>query len=116
VIEKIGVSAARAYFTSGMMFKAEDALRMGLVHRVVKSAELDTAKKEVISEFLKAGPQACKHAKALIAEVTRFSGEDHEARTKHTVETIANIRVSEEGQEGMDAILSGRKPKWTGAK
>ena len=113
VIEKIGISAARAYFTSGMMFKAEDALRMGLVHRVVDKAGLDKAKQEVIAEFLKAGPHACRQAKVLIAEVMRFSSEDHEARTKHTVETIANIRISPEGQEGMDALLSGRKPKWT---
>jgi methylglutaconyl-CoA hydratase len=114
VIEKIGVSAARAYFTSGMLFNAADAQRMGLVHKLASKAELEKATHDIIAEFLKAGPEASCQAKALIAEVTRFSSEDHEARTKHTVETIANIRVSPEGQEGMDALLSGRKPKWTG--
>lgn len=116
VIEKIGVSAARAYFTSGMIFGAPDALRMGLVHKLATQAELDKAAKETLAEFLKAGPEASRRAKALIAEVLRFSNEDHEARTKHTVEAIATIRTSEEGQEGMDALLSGRKPRWTGAK
>lgn len=112
VIEKVGVSAARAYFTSGMIFGAADALRMGLVHKVVAEGDLEKARKELVFEFLKAGPAASRRAKALIAEVVRFTSEDHEARTKHTVEAIAAMRVGDEGQEGMDALLSGRKPKW----
>ncbi len=113
VIEKIGVSSARAYFTSGMMFSAQDAYHMGLVHRVVAQDDLEKAKQEVIAEFLRAAPGASRRAKALIAEVSHFSNEDHEARTKHTVEVIATLRVGPEGQEGMDALLSGRKPRWS---
>jgi methylglutaconyl-CoA hydratase len=31
---------------------------------------------------------------------------------KYTAEVIANLRKSPEGQEGMDAFLNKRKPKW----
>jgi methylglutaconyl-CoA hydratase len=113
VIEKIGLSAARAYFTSGMMFDAQDAKNMGLVHKVVPAGELAQAGKNLVDEFLKSGPQASCRAKSLITEVMHFTGEDQEARMKHTVHAIASIRVSDEGQEGMDALLNGRKPKWT---
>jgi methylglutaconyl-CoA hydratase len=114
VIEKIGLSAARAYFTSGMMFSAQAAREMGLVHRTVARESLEKASEEVIEEFLKAGPYASRRAKALIAEVMHFSSEDREARTKHTVDAIAQMRVSEEGQEGMEALLGGHKPSWAG--
>jgi methylglutaconyl-CoA hydratase len=31
---------------------------------------------------------------------------------KYTARMIANLRVSEEGQEGMSAFLEKRKPEW----
>jgi methylglutaconyl-CoA hydratase len=31
---------------------------------------------------------------------------------KYTAEMIASLRMSEEGQEGMNAFLQKRKPKW----
>jgi methylglutaconyl-CoA hydratase len=31
---------------------------------------------------------------------------------RYTAEVIAQIRVSEEGQEGMAAFLEKRKPRW----
>jgi methylglutaconyl-CoA hydratase len=30
----------------------------------------------------------------------------------HTVKTIARVRVSPEGQEGLTAFLEKRKPRW----
>jgi len=35
-----------------------------------------------------------------------------EKAKKHTAETIARLRVSPEGQEGMNAFLNKRKAKW----
>lgn len=110
-IEKIGVSAARAYFTSGMQFTAQTAKEIGLVHRVVGFDELHVARDAVIKEFLKAAPDASQKAKALIEAVTPLIG-DVKRATQFTVEAIADARVSEEGQEGMDALLSGRKAAW----
>jgi methylglutaconyl-CoA hydratase len=110
-IEKIGVSAARAYFTSGMQFTAQTAKEIGLAHRVVAQDELDVVRQALIKEFLKAAPLASQKAKALIETVTPLIG-DVNAATTATVEAIADARVSDEGQEGMDALLSGRKPNW----
>jgi methylglutaconyl-CoA hydratase len=36
---------------------------------------------------------------------------DEHAR-EYTAETIARLRVSEEGQEGLSAFLEKRKPRW----
>jgi methylglutaconyl-CoA hydratase len=32
---------------------------------------------------------------------------------EYTARMIANLRISEEGQEGMASFLEKRKPKWT---
>jgi methylglutaconyl-CoA hydratase len=32
---------------------------------------------------------------------------------KYTAEVIASLRISDEGQEGMNAFLEKRKPKWS---
>ena len=110
-IEKIGVSAARAYFISGMTFSAECAYRMGLVHRVVDADALFVSCTALIEEFLKAAPQASNSAKKLIDAVVALGG-DREKQTCLSVETIAHARIGPEGQEGMEALLSKRAPKW----
>lgn len=110
-IEKIGISAARAYFTSGMQFSATTAKEMGLIHRIVPKDKLHEARDDIIGEFLKAAPGAARNAKALINTIMRLSP-DRAAVTEATIDAIADARVSEEGQEGMDALLSGRKARW----
>ncbi len=108
-IEKIGISAARAYFISGMQFSAAVAKEIGLAHRVVPQDALNAAREEIIHEFLKAGPEASCKAKQLIRDV---AGSIASKATDVSVIAIADARISDEGQEGMDALLSKRKPKW----
>ena len=60
-------------------------------------------------ELLKAGPRAIAEAKALIREVAFRRVEDVQ---RYTVERIAEVRASPEGQEGMRAFLEKRKPYW----
>lgn len=110
-LAKIGISNARAYYISGMQFLAPEAKHIGLVHRVVEPAKLEMECEEVVTEFLKAGPEATRKAKALLAKVVSL-GTDREAITRASLEAIADVRVGEEGQEGMDALLNRRKAKW----
>jgi methylglutaconyl-CoA hydratase len=48
-------------------------------------------------------------AKALIREVAWRRVEDVQ---RYTVERIAELRISAEGQEGLRAFLEKRKPYW----
>jgi methylglutaconyl-CoA hydratase len=111
VVAKIGRSAARELFLTGARFSAIRAREVGLVHRVVQSAdgELDAAVSGYVGELLDAGPGAVAAAKALIAEVWG-RGPDEALRT--TTEAIATRRVSPEGQEGLRAFLEKRPPSW----
>lgn len=110
VISKIGQTHARALFLTGERFDAERALRVGLVHRVVESVEeLDAAVSETIAQLKSSGPEAIRECKKLIAFVATHPLYDS---IPHTIETIVNRRVSEEGQQGMKAFLEKKKAPW----
>jgi methylglutaconyl-CoA hydratase len=109
VLAKIGTGAARELFLTGERFDAHRAREIGLVQHVVADADLDAAVAARAAEIAKAGPSAVAAAKQLIRDIAR---DPIEAVQRTTVERIADIRVSDEGQEGMRAFLEKRKPDW----
>jgi methylglutaconyl-CoA hydratase len=110
VLPKIGVSAARELFLTGMRFPAARAKHIGLVHAVVANEALDATVAGYVKELLSAAPTGVAAAKALIPQVAGLSAEDALAITANA---IASQRVSAEGQEGLTAFLQKRKPGWT---
>ena len=110
VLPRIGESAARELFLTGMRFSATRAKEIGLVQAVVSKDALDTAVQQYVQELLSASPTGIAAAKALIPQVARLAPEDAMAVTANA---IAAQRVSAEGQEGLKAFLEKRKPRWT---
>ena len=110
VLQKIGASAARELFLTGMRFDAARANAIGLVHAISPLAQLDEVVARYVDEALSASPTAVARSKALIARVlSRAPGEVIEI----TAEAIAAQRVSPEGQEGLNAFLNKRTPSWS---
>jgi methylglutaconyl-CoA hydratase len=109
VLAKIGVSAARELFLTGMRFDARRARDIGLVHAVVPAADLDATVQRYVAELLSAAPSAVATAKALIPRVTGRLPEDV---AELTATTIAAQRASAEGQDGLRAFLEKRSPGW----
>ncbi len=112
VMEKIGAPNARAWFLSGERFDADIARRIGLVDEIAADDKLKERGEAIVAGFLKAAPEAQRYAKTLIREVERLQPAGHEAVARYTTELIAKLRISDEGQEGMAALLEKRKPKW----
>jgi methylglutaconyl-CoA hydratase len=108
-IAKIGRSAARELFLTGMRFNASRAKEIGLVHAVAPVDSLDTLVEMYVNEFLNAAPDAISTAKALIPRVWARGAFDAAGLT---AEAIAARRVSAEGQEGLRAFLEKRKADW----
>ncbi|HEV8317613.1 MAG TPA: enoyl-CoA hydratase-related protein [Vicinamibacterales bacterium] len=108
-IAKIGQSAARELFLTGMRFSAAHAKEIGLVHRVIPSTRLVPTVKEYVTEVLSAGPEGIAAAKALIPKVWNKPAQD---TMTLTAEAIAARRVSTEGQEGMKAFMKKAKASW----
>lgn len=109
VLRKVGYSFARAMFLTADRFDARRAYEVGLVHRVVPDEQLDEAVEEVVGSLLQSGPQALREARGL---VDRVWGRSPKEVADLTVETIARIRVSDEGQEGVTSFLEKRDPDW----
>jgi len=109
VLPKIGASAARRYFLTGEIFKAAEAKAIGLVHEVVTPAELDAAVARLTDGIAGNGPLAVAAAKRLIREGLALRREE---AIQNAVRTIAGLRASPEGQEGLGAFLEKRPPSW----
>jgi methylglutaconyl-CoA hydratase len=109
VLGKIGEAAARELFLTGEKFEAVRALEIGLIRAAVPEEDLDATIERRVQELILSGPRAINEAKALIREVAYRRPEDVH---RYTVERVADLRVSPEGQEGMRAFLEKRKPDW----
>ncbi len=110
VQQRIGTGHARRYFLSGELFDADRAFAIGLVHEVCEPDDLDATFARVLAEMLKAGPRAQRETKRMIAAVAEAGSLD--ASEQLRLETIARLRVAEEGQAGMSAFFDKRPPPW----
>jgi len=110
VIAAIGARAARHYFLSAESIDSETAKYLGLVSKIAEESNLDLVVENWIDHLLQNGPEAMAEAKRLIAEVSGKPPSDE--LLWHTSETIARLRVSEEGREGLSAFLEKRAAKW----
>ena len=112
VLDAIGVRHGRRFFLSGEVMSAKKARRIGLVHEVTKPDRLDEAVEHQLAMLLLGGPAAIRECKALIAMVDGHAMSADQALRRRTAELIAQLRVTEEGQEGLRAFLEKRPPAW----
>ncbi|MCS5594636.1 MAG: enoyl-CoA hydratase/isomerase family protein [Porticoccaceae bacterium] len=110
VIAAIGERQAKRYFMTAERFDANIALQIGLVHEAVDEQLLVDKVEQLVGAILSNGPEAVAAAKQLAFAV---SGKTIDSTLiEHTCEVIAGIRVSGQGQEGLNAFLEKRKPNW----
>jgi methylglutaconyl-CoA hydratase len=110
VVRAMGPRAAHRYFLTAERFNADEAHRIGFVHQVVRADQLDPVVGDIAQSFIAAGPAAVKACKALVQDVA--NEEIDHALIERTVKGIADIRVSDEGREGIQSFLGKRKPNW----
>jgi methylglutaconyl-CoA hydratase len=110
VIRAMGARAAHRYFLTAERFNALEALRIGFVHEVVSSDALDSKVAELSMALVNAGPEAMRLCKKLVQDV---AGQDITPDLVNmTIASIADVRVSAEGREGLQSFLQKRKPNW----
>lgn len=112
VISAIGLRHARRLFLSAEIFDSALALRIGLLHETVPHAQLDESIEKTLHWLLKGGPVAQKEAKELALRVSGNTLANAEKRDQENAELIAKLRVSKEGQEGLNAFLEKRAAHW----
>jgi len=116
VIPKIGYSQAQAYFTSGLRFDAQRAKEIGLVHECVNSDELEKRSSQLMKSFLKAGKNAQRKSKQFVKDACEHLKDKEFNYSNWSAESISELRVSDEGQEGMNALLEKRPASWVEKK
>jgi methylglutaconyl-CoA hydratase len=109
VVRRIGAARATSLFVSGVRLEAARAMDVGLVDDAVAPSQLDARVTSYTDAIAAGGPQAVNEAKRIVRDV---AGRSPAEVRELTVQRIAAMRVSADGQEGMRAFLERRKARW----
>ncbi len=111
VIAAMGARQARRWFLTGAVFDATEALHCGLLHECVPPGALDESVDRALHWLGKGGPTAQREAKKLVADVVADASDPVALDTRNAA-LIARLRVSPEGQAGLNAFLDKRPAPW----
>ena len=111
LVSLVGPSWARLIMYTGMKIDSAEALRIGLVDRVMPNGELWDATLEIARTISGNAPLAIQAAKITIAQVLK----DPTARDMDAIKKIGSACMdSEDFREGRQAFMEKRKPKFKG--
>jgi len=111
LVSLVGPSWARLIMYTGMRIDSAEALRIGLVDRVLPDTELWGATMEIARTISGNAPLAIQAAKITIAQVLKDSPE----RDMDAVKAIGTACMdSEDFREGRTAFMEKRKPQFKG--
>ncbi len=99
----VGIAVARDLLLSARRFDAAEALRIGLISRVVPHDQLHDAAREAVREILQTPPMARTHVKRMLNE--RYGLIDYQTM-------FWALEESDEPREGMQAFMEKRPPRW----
>ncbi|MFV1957846.1 MAG: enoyl-CoA hydratase/isomerase family protein [Planctomycetota bacterium] len=102
----VGLAAARRLLFSGEIVDAVEALRLGLVDRLVDDAAVPEAVEALLEPILRQAPEAVRRTKAALLAWTHGVGEETLRRLDD--ETQADLFEHPEKFERMDAFLARR--------
>ncbi|MCR3956908.1 MAG: enoyl-CoA hydratase-related protein [Gudongella sp.] len=94
---------------TGDLVDAEEALRIGLVNRVVKAEDLEEETRRYAAKLAAKSPLAMQLGKSSFYQMEDLSFEDALELTNYHFATLC---TTEDGQEGVRAFLEKREPKF----
>lgn len=107
----VGEGRAKELVMTGRRVKAEEALAMGLVNKVVPQAQLIEAAKQVARDILANGPVAVRLAKEVVHRGLSTTLDDGLLLEE---KAFGLVFATRDQKEGMRAFLEKRKPTWKG--
>lgn len=110
IVRRVGLANMKRLFVTGERFDSDYARSIGLIDFVFNEDELDEKLRKYIELLKSSGPIAIREIKNLVNACENMNRDNY---IKHTIDKIAELRVSEEGQEGINAFLEKRKSKWS---
>jgi methylglutaconyl-CoA hydratase len=110
IIRRIGLFNMRRLFITGERFDSSYAKKIGLIDHVVPEDEFDNEVQKYVKLLYSSGPKAINEIKALINNYENLKILDYK---NYSVKKISQLRVSDEGQDGINAFLEKRNSKWS---
>jgi enoyl-CoA hydratase len=107
----VGRGKALEMILTGARIDGREALRIGLVERVVPTAEVYAAAQALAKTLAERAPIAMRYAKEAVVKGVGMSLEDG-LRLENDLATL--LRTTEDRLEGAKAFLEKRKPRFTG--
>jgi enoyl-CoA hydratase len=107
----VGRGRALEMILTGTRIDAREALRIGLVERVVPSADVLTAAQELARTLAQKAPVALRYAKEAVVKGLELPLADG-LRLENDLATL--LRTTEDRIEGAKAFLEKRRPRFTG--
>jgi len=111
LVDVVGPSFAKEIFYTARQFDAEEARMMGLINRVVPSAELETYVKNYAETIAGNAPLTIKAVKYIVGETVKDESKRDLDRAAAMVKTCFD---SKDYIEGRKAFMEKRKPAFTG--
>jgi methylglutaconyl-CoA hydratase len=112
VIDAIGSRKARRYFQTAEVFTALKAKEIGIVSEVLPVEEIDDWVSQQINLLLATGPNSKEIGKKLVMSVIGRTLPQQKKIDEYTTQVIAAVRVSQEGQKGLNAFLNKEDINW----
>ena len=113
VVKAIGERQARRYFISGEVIDSKKAEAINLIHERLTTDAIEEYVTKLSQQLLNNAPNAMGICKSLVQKVSSEKLNDN--IHQYTRDLIAQVRVSDEGQEGLSAFLEKRPANWTKA-
>jgi enoyl-CoA hydratase len=107
----VGRGKALEMILTGARLPAAEALRIGLVERVVPAAEVLSSAQALARSLADKAPVALRYAKEAVVKGLELSLADG-LRLEGDLSTL--LRTTEDRVEGAKAFLEKRKPQWKG--
>jgi enoyl-CoA hydratase/carnithine racemase len=111
LVDLVGPSFAKEIFFTARQFDAQEAANMGLVNRVVPSAELESYVKGYADTISGNAPMTIHAVKFTVAESII---EDRDRNIARADALVAGCYASNDYKEGRKAFMEKRKPVFTG--
>ena len=110
VTRQIGEKNSRDLFLSGRIIDAAEALRLGMINKIVPAEKLQDETQALAESLLAGSPTSLLVTKRLLCNLAEPEVDRH---LELAIDESAQIRSTADFREGLASFLEKRRPRWS---